>query len=37
MFPFTAYNVSPQGRHDFSEVFTKDVVGMQISREQDSI
>ena len=31
MFPFTAYDFSPRGQYDFSEVFTEDVVGMQIS------
>ena len=30
MFPFTAFDVSPRGQYNFSEVFTDDVVGMQI-------
>ena len=37
MFPFTAYDFSPRGQYDFLEVFTEDVVGMQILRGQDSI
>ena len=37
VFTFTAFDVSPRGRYDFSEVFAEDVVGMQILREQDSI
>ena len=37
MFHFTAFDVSPWDQCDFSEVFTEDVVGMQILREQDSI
>ena len=37
VFPFTAFDVSPRGQYDFSEVFTDDAVGMQILREQDSI
>ena len=37
VFPFTAYDFSPRGQYDFSEVFTEDVVGMQILRGQDSI
>ena len=36
--PFTAYDFSPRGHYDFSvQVFTEDVVGMQILRGQDSI
>ena len=37
VFAFTAFDVSPRGQCDFSDIFTEDVVGMQISREQDSI
>ena len=37
VFPFAAFDVSPRGQHDFSEVFSEDVVGMQILMEQDSI
>ena len=39
VFPFAAFefDVSPRGQYNFSEVFTEDVVGMQILREQDSI
>ena len=36
-FPFAAFYVSPRGQHDFSEVFSEDVVGMQILIEKDSI
>ena len=32
-----AYNFSPWGQYDFSEVVTEDVVGMQILRGRDSI
>ena len=37
VFPFAAFDVSPRGQHDFLEVFSEDVVGMQILMEQDSI
>ena len=37
MFPFTAFDISPRGQHDFSEVFAEDVVEIQILREQYSI
>jgi len=37
VFPFAAFDVSPWGQSDFLEVFSEDVVGMQILMEQDSI
>ena len=33
VFPFTAFDVSPRGRHNVLEVFAEDVVGMQESKE----
>ena len=37
VFSSAAFNDSLQGQYEFSEVFAKDVVGMQKLREQDSI
>ena len=36
MFPFIAFDVFPRYLYNFSEVFTEDVVGMKMLREQDS-